>query len=160
CTWFPAAQTASWRLTTESRSPRAGSTRSRATLRWSRPTWAGILRHWRALHDPAEPGRRYHLLRANADSRGDLAAGGTWRDGLPARRQRFWQVDHAEDDLGCDTAAVRQRPARRRGRHELAGAEAHRQGDRDRAGEQAAVRADDGQGKPGARRDTARRRAS
>ena len=42
--------------------------------------------------------QRHHLLRPDADPRGDLAPGRRRRAGLPAGRQRLGQVDDAEDD--------------------------------------------------------------
>ena len=60
--------------------------------------------------------RRHHLLRADADPRGDLAAGRRRRARLPARRQRLGQVDDAEDDPRHRAPAQRPRAARRRGR--------------------------------------------
>jgi ABC-type branched-subunit amino acid transport system ATPase component len=61
-----------------SRSPRGASMRSRVIrLSW-RPTWAAIPRRWRSRNErhAAEPRQRHHLLRADADPRGNLAAGG------------------------------------------------------------------------------------
>ena len=88
----------------------------------------------------AEPGERHHLLRADADPGGDLAAGRRGRAGLPARRQRLGQVDDAEDDPRHRAAARGAGAARRRGRDAAGRCPADRQRDGDRAGEPPAVR--------------------
>src|SRR5580693_1424670 len=164
CTWWPAVRTGWWRWTTGSRSPRAASTRSRTIPRSSRPTWGAIPKPWRRGHErtgargPAETGPRHHLLRADADPGGDLAAGRRGRTGLPAGRERVGQVDHAEDHPGHRPAALGPGAARRAGRVTVAGAAAHRVRDRHRAGEPPPVRPADRAGEPGARRGAAQGR--
>src|SRR5690349_6803082 len=157
CTWCPAARTGWSRSTTASRSPRAASTRSRTIRRWSRPTWAATPRTWPVRNEwgAAEPGPGHHVLRPDADPGRDLAERARGRAGLPARRERVRQVDHAEDHPRHRPAALWPGPAGRPGRDAVAGAAAHRDRDRDRTGEPAPVRAADGAGKPRARRGAA-----
>src|SRR5271169_816722 len=164
CTWWPAVRTGWWRWTTGSRSPRAASTGSRTIPRSSRPTWGAIPKPWRRRHErtgargPAETGPRHHLLRADADPGGDLAAGWSGRAGQPAGRERVGQVDDAKDHPGHRPAALGPRAAPRPGRHAVAGAAAHRRRYRHRAGEPPPVRPADRAGEPGAGRRAAQGR--
>ena len=58
-----------------------------------------------------QAGPGHHLLRADADPGGHLAAGRRGRAGLPAGRERVRQVDHAEDHPGHRPAALGPRAA-------------------------------------------------
>ena len=84
---------------------------------------------------------------------------GAGRAGVPARRQRVGQVDHAEDDPRDRASALGPRAAGGRGRHRLAGPAADRQRPGDRPREPPAVRSDDRPREPRARRGASNRLA-
>src|SRR2546430_6078964 len=87
-----------------------------------------------------------------------ISPGRGGRARLPARRKRLGQVDDAEDDPGDRAAPERASRLRRRGRHAALDEPPDRVRDGDRAGEPAALRADDGAREPRDGRVPPRRR--